>query len=488
MEKWPKSTFKRTFYKMTTLSFMTFYNSTTSHNVVTEDVENATDEYYYNYEDAVNNVPLDELVPNALGYGLTLLLGLVGNTLVIVSVARYRRMQNVTNIFLLSLATADLLLVLICVPVKIAKFFTFTWTFGEFLCKGVHYLQNVVIICSVANLTGLSLERYYAILHPMRAKYTCTVALARRTVLILWVLSIIMGVPILIGQQHILVGSRRKGYWCMEQWDLPIYHQLYQIYMFFLIFLLPLTLMTFAYASICRKLWLVRYHRASIRANNLRYSCQETILLNGDTTPGALRRDKIVPSAFTVRRKKLFAADEDSTRKQFTFQVIKMLVAVIVLFAACWGPIMVNNLLVSFGVLEQLSLGYLKPMRQAFWLMSYFNSCVNPIVYGFMSKNFRDTFRYTIGLCCLRRTPNRMMVLQGRCSLPSGQSTSMRAASMYEADRWNIYRCSRMNISHGSPTTEMTDLRKCAELKTPVNLTLNGHICTKPSHDVCHLP
>lgn len=106
---------------MTTLSFMTFYNSTTSQNVVTEDVENATDEYYYNYEDAVNNVPLDELVPNALGYGLTLLLGLVGNTLVIVSVARFRRMQNVTNIFLLSLATADLLLVLICVPVKVSS-------------------------------------------------------------------------------------------------------------------------------------------------------------------------------------------------------------------------------------------------------------------------------------------------------------------------------------------------------------------------------
>ncbi len=30
---------------------------------------------------------------------------------------------------------------------------------------------------------------------------------------------------------------------------------------------------------------------------------------------------------------------------------------------------------------------------QAFALMSYFNSCVNPIVYAFMSKNFRDSFR-----------------------------------------------------------------------------------------------
>ena len=41
-----------------------------------------------------------------------------------------------------------------------------------------------------------------------------------------------------------------------------------------------------------------------------------------------------------------------------------MLVAVVVLFAVCWGPILFNNVLVAFGVLEQLHLGWLKPMRQ----------------------------------------------------------------------------------------------------------------------------
>ncbi len=64
-----------------------------------------------------------------------------------------------------------------------------------------------------------------------------------------------------------MVGYRRKAYWCREKWDREIFHQLYQIYMFFVIFLLPLSVMTFAYASICRKLWQVRYHRASMRAN-----------------------------------------------------------------------------------------------------------------------------------------------------------------------------------------------------------------------------
>ncbi len=98
----------------------TVLTNTVSLDNVTGNYGNATTEdYIYDYDASVNNVPLDELVPNALGYGLTLILGLVGNTLVIVSVARYRRMQNVTNIFLLSLASADLLLVLICLPVKV---------------------------------------------------------------------------------------------------------------------------------------------------------------------------------------------------------------------------------------------------------------------------------------------------------------------------------------------------------------------------------
>ena len=42
---------------------------------------------------------------------------------------------------------------------QFAKWFTFTWTFGRVLCKGVHYVQNVSVICSVLTLTTMSLER-----------------------------------------------------------------------------------------------------------------------------------------------------------------------------------------------------------------------------------------------------------------------------------------------------------------------------------------
>ena len=76
-------------------------------------------DYDYDFQDSVSTIPLSELIPVALVYGLTLVLGVTGNALVIFSILRYRRMQSVTNIFLTSLATADLLLVLLCVPIKV---------------------------------------------------------------------------------------------------------------------------------------------------------------------------------------------------------------------------------------------------------------------------------------------------------------------------------------------------------------------------------
>ena len=52
---------------------------------------------------------------------LTFLLGVVGNTLIVVAVGGYRKMKSSTNIFLASLAIADLLFCLICIPVKVSN-------------------------------------------------------------------------------------------------------------------------------------------------------------------------------------------------------------------------------------------------------------------------------------------------------------------------------------------------------------------------------
>ena len=75
------------------------------------------------------------------------------------------------------------------------------------------------------------------------------------------------------------------------------------------------------------------------------------------------------------------------------------MVSIIVLFALCWGPTLIDNVLIAFSHVDRLHYGHLKYIRMAFALMSYFNSCVNPIVYAFMSKNFRQSFKNALCPC-----------------------------------------------------------------------------------------
>jgi len=79
------------------------------------------EEYDYDYETSVGQIPL-ELVPVTVVYGLTLIVGAVGNILVIVAILRFKRLQSVTNIFLVSLASADLLIVTVCLPIKVGNY------------------------------------------------------------------------------------------------------------------------------------------------------------------------------------------------------------------------------------------------------------------------------------------------------------------------------------------------------------------------------
>lgn len=76
-----------------------------------------------------------------------------------------------------------------------------------------------------------------------------------------------------------------------------------------------------------------------------------------------------------------------------------MLVAVIVIFIICWAPLQINNVLVGFDVFPRLHMDHHKHIREAFYIMAYANSSINPIIYTFMSKKFKETFKKTLCGC-----------------------------------------------------------------------------------------
>ncbi|KAH7955121.1 hypothetical protein HPB49_024590 [Dermacentor silvarum] len=75
-------------------------------------------------------------------YTIILLLAVLGNGLVILTLAVNQRMRTVTNLFLLNLAVSDLLLGVFCMPFTLAGVLLREFVFGQLMCKLIPYLQG----------------------------------------------------------------------------------------------------------------------------------------------------------------------------------------------------------------------------------------------------------------------------------------------------------------------------------------------------------
>ncbi|XP_050734737.1 QRFP-like peptide receptor isoform X2 [Eriocheir sinensis] len=334
-------------------------------------------EYDYDYEKALNTFFWSQLAPALAVYSATYLVGVTGNGLIIFTICRFRRLKTTTNVFLASLASADLLLILLCIPVKLARLFSYSWTLGATMCKTLYFLQALSAICSVLTLTTMSIERYYAIVYPMRAQYRCTISQAKRLCVGLWLLSLLLASPVILMQVHMEVGSRVRAFWCVRDWDSPRLWRGYETYMMAVVLLLPASVMAAAYTAIGGAIVTMVARRRAITGKGQ--------IADG----GSLLNDN-------SRRRRRDAQDSE------VLQVVSMLVVVVLLFVLCWSPVLVLNVLKAYSVVPTYS-PTLKHVSTVADLLSYCNSCVNPFVYGFMSKNFRKSFKQV--LCCRHGPP-----------------------------------------------------------------------------------
>lgn len=70
------------------------------------------------------------------------LLDIIGNGLIIFIVAATRKMRTPTNILLVNLAVADLLVALMCMWVHLGMSITTDWPFGLIICKVNMFAQG----------------------------------------------------------------------------------------------------------------------------------------------------------------------------------------------------------------------------------------------------------------------------------------------------------------------------------------------------------
>lgn len=306
--------------------------------------------------------PLDAwLVP--LFFAALMLLGLVGNSLVIYVICRHKHMQTVTNFYIANLAATDVTFLLCCVPFTALLYPLPTWVLGDFMCKFVNYIQQVSVQATCATLTAMSVDRWYVTVFPLRALHRRTPRLALTVSLSIWVGSAAVSAPVLA--LHRLSPGPRT--YCSEAFPSRALERAFALYNLLALYLLPLLATCACYGAMLRHLG-----RAAVRPA---------------PTDGALQGQLLAQRAGAVRTK-----------------VSRLVAAVVLLFAACWGPIQLFLVLQALGPSGAWHPRSYAAYALKIWAhcMSYSNSALNPLLYAFLGSHFRQAF-CRVCPCCPQR-------------------------------------------------------------------------------------
>lgn len=129
-----------------------------------------------------------------VGYSLLMPVGVILNGVSLVVFLRWLRPLTVVSTFLCNLALSDLLFSL-SLPLRIYFYANNKWPFGVFLCRLSGSIFHINMYGSCLFLFCINVDRYLAIVHPLRFRHLRRRKVARLTCLCVWLIIVSGSVP-----------------------------------------------------------------------------------------------------------------------------------------------------------------------------------------------------------------------------------------------------------------------------------------------------
>ncbi|XP_006630635.1 substance-K receptor [Lepisosteus oculatus] len=288
----------------------------------------------------------------AIAYALIVIVSVIGNITVIWIILAHKRMRTVTNYFIVNLAFSDASMAAFNTVFNLVYALHNDWYFGLSYCRFHNFFPITAIFSSIYSMTAIAIDRYMAIIHPLKPRLSSTTT--KIAIAVIWVVAFALAFPQCFYSKTIFSPPRTI---CLVDWpgEYGGNHQLaYQIAVIILIYLLPLLEMLVTYSIVGMTLW-------------------------GSEIPGE-------------------ASDHYQNQMQAKRKVVKMMIVVVVTFAMCWLPFHLYFILGSF-IEDIYKQKYIQQVYLAIFWLAMSSTMYNPIIYCCLNQRFRSGFRRAFRWC-----------------------------------------------------------------------------------------
>ena len=294
--------------------------------------------------------PTAEKIGYIITQCLTLIVSLVGNSFIALTVHKTQTLRKPINYFIVNMAMSDMLYPIFQVPSDLSQLYTDSWLIsgplGQTLCKLVPFLANTSLAVSIQSLVLIAVDRFGAVVFPLRSPLIGS-KLCPFCILATWIVAMAVFSPYLLAFK--LVENQVGQQQCFTQWN-EVFGDYsswanYFLSVYVVGVYIPIALLIILYSIIVIKLKLRK-------------------------TPGEQ------------------SVNADEQRAKRNRNVLKMAIAIVLVFILCWVPLTVANMLCYFaqvGFSCEFQLYY-----DIAWLMAFSNCAINPFICFIFSGNYRQ--------------------------------------------------------------------------------------------------
>ena len=262
--------------------------------------------------------------------------GIAGNSLIIFQFVKSRALQNASNLFIINLALADLV-VIICMGPQINNILAYGGRqgYGDWACTFHAIIIVISTETSIVTIGLIAFSRYVAIVHHKKKATLLSWRLCIIMCLLSWVYSALITIPAMLGWGRI--GWIQQNYLCTYDWA---YNIVYNALLFLFSFGLTYAIMCFSYRKIYQM-----------------FSDSKRRIATDESKVNCVSKDEL----------------------RLAFQLL----TIFIIYNLCWSPYLLVSMLIDpHGQGPQWMYGICI-------ILLYWNSSVNVLVYLYYNKVFR---------------------------------------------------------------------------------------------------